>query len=320
MSELISVIIPVYNVAKYLGTCIDSVLKQSFTNFELILVNDGSIDDSLAICKKYAEIDKRIRVINKSNGGAASARNMGLSESRGTYIVFLDGDDIADQFYLERLYKALVYGDFDIVQCRFSPFTDNSKINFNAISRKEKRPFTVSKDAALNLRLFSVVSWGSIYKSQLFNDNRYYEGIINEDDDIYYRLIYSSKKIGILDEKLYFYRTRTGSVSDGQKRQFNKDFIGIYKRRIEYFMDRNENSLLNGTHFRFAIVLALAYARCKKNKEENQLRAEIFSIFKKEFETIDFSQKFNNSDVIFLKMFSIFPNLISRIVILANKC
>ncbi|MCR5308630.1 MAG: glycosyltransferase [Bacilli bacterium] len=320
MSELISVIIPVYNVAKYLGTCIDSVLKQSFTNFELILVNDGSIDDSLAICKKYAELDKRIRVINKSNGGAASARNIGLSESRGSYIVFLDGDDIANQFYLEHLYKALVYGDFDIVQCRFSPFTDIDSINFNVISCNEKYPFPVSKDAALNLRLFSVVSWGSIYKSQLFNDNRYYEGIINEDDDIYYRLIYCSKKIGILDEKLYFYRTRIGSVSDGQKRQFNKDFIGIYKRRIGYFMDRNENSFLNGTHFRFAIVLALTFSRCKKNKEERQIKAEIFELFKEEFKAIDFSQKFKKSDVIFLKMFNMFPNLISRIVILTNKC
>lgn len=319
MDVKISVIVPVYNVSNYLESCIHGILKQTLREFELILVNDGSNDSSLEICYKYASTDERIKVINKNNGGASSARNSGLEASKGDYIVFVDGDDFVSEYYLEHLYYSAIDGNYDIVQCKFASFSELSSISKNALKNKNGRLKAVSKEEALNLRVFSVVSWGAIYKRLLFENNRYYEGIINEDDDIYYRLVYSSKKIGILDEVLYFYRIRNNSVSDFQKKNFSRDFIDIYQRRIAYFAERNEYTLEKGSIFRYALVLALAYSKNRKNKANHNLKGELLSLFKDNFKKIDFKQKYKASDVLFLKTFNLLPNFTALLVNIFKK-
>lgn len=119
MNELISIIIPVYNVEKYIGKCIDSLIKQKYDNLEIILIDDGSSDNSGEICDKYAKKDKRIKVIHKKNSGQADSRNIGISKASGKYIGFVDSDDYIDKDYYNRLYKTLVKNNADVVTCKY---------------------------------------------------------------------------------------------------------------------------------------------------------------------------------------------------------
>ena len=114
MLETISIIIPIYNVESYLRKCLDSIMEQSFSYFELLLINDGSTDSSGQICQEYVEKDDRIRYFEKENGGVSSARNFGIKHSRGEYITFIDSDDWVDSDYLEVLYTTLLEEGADI--------------------------------------------------------------------------------------------------------------------------------------------------------------------------------------------------------------
>ncbi|MFB4033578.1 glycosyltransferase family 2 protein, partial [Streptococcus pneumoniae] len=113
-NQLISVIVPVYNVEEYLKQCLDSILEQTFSNYEVILVNDGSTDSSGLICQEYAEKDTRIRYFEKENGGLSDARNYGIEQAQGEYLTFVDSDDLLDASHLTILYDALVNNDADI--------------------------------------------------------------------------------------------------------------------------------------------------------------------------------------------------------------
>ena len=117
MGELISVIIPVYNVEKYLVDCLESVVSQSYTNIEIILVNDGSTDNSCSICKRYQQADKRFRVIDKENEGLSVARDIGIQVATGTYFATIDSDDIIDRYYIEKMYRKIKQYDADICLC-----------------------------------------------------------------------------------------------------------------------------------------------------------------------------------------------------------
>ena len=121
-NELISIIIPVYNAEKYLRQCLDSIINQTYTNFEVLLVNDGSTDSSGMICQEYVENDSRFRYFEKENGGASSARNLGLERSGGAYITFIDSDDWVTPEYLEVLYTTLKENDVDISISSFKLF------------------------------------------------------------------------------------------------------------------------------------------------------------------------------------------------------
>jgi len=125
----ISVIVPVYNVEKYLAKCIDSILAQTFTDFECILINDGSPDNSPAICDEYAKKDERMKVIHKENGGVSSARNTGLDIAQGEWITFADSDDWVDENYLELMYSNAIKNNCDLSICGFKSVDEKGNIN-----------------------------------------------------------------------------------------------------------------------------------------------------------------------------------------------
>ena len=136
--ELISIIVPVYKAEKYLSECIDSIISQTYENFELILIDDGSPDNSGKICDEYAEKDKRIKVIHKENAGVSSARNIGLDNASGEYIAFIDSDDFVDKQYLEKLHCNLKHNDADISLCRLSYYKkDVANIRREIFPKKE---------------------------------------------------------------------------------------------------------------------------------------------------------------------------------------
>lgn len=200
---MISVIIPVYNVEKYLRQCLDSVLAQTFTDMEIILVDDGSKDSSGEICREYAVREARIHLIRKPNGGLSSARNAGLDIARGESVVFIDSDDMVTPDFLEQLANAARVTGSDIVCAGFSYKPQRLGSG--------KGMFTASADEAIDITLHQRrgvlnTAWGKLYPRRLFDEIRFTEGMWYEDLDIFYRLYEKVKTVTWLGEKMYLYR------------------------------------------------------------------------------------------------------------------
>ena len=203
----ISVIVPVYKVEKYLARCVDSILHQSFSDFELILVDDGSPDRCGEICDDYARQDSRVRVIHQQNGGLSAARNSGIDlvrrEKRSHWIAFVDSDDWIHPEYLMKLYRAAAETECLISVCGFFP-TDGK-----AFPACESGLEVMSADAYYCSREIHggipAVAWNKLYHSSLFEEIRYPAGKLHEDEFVTYRLVYAAKRIAVIPEVLYAY-------------------------------------------------------------------------------------------------------------------
>ncbi|MFR0791826.1 MAG: glycosyltransferase family 2 protein [Parabacteroides merdae] len=207
--SLVSIIVPVYNAADFLKECIDSLLRQTYINIEILLVNDGSTDNSLSICESY--MDNRIRVFNKENEGVSSARNLAMDIAKGDYILFVDSDDYVEENYVERLVFAIRSDtSVDVVQCGYRK---SGKIN-----QVYKHPATkiMGIDAYeyyfRGITLTTVV-WDKIYKKEIINELRFETGKTME-DAIFLDIFFSSKKpnVMVIPDILYIYRIRENSI------------------------------------------------------------------------------------------------------------
>ncbi|HEM2548504.1 TPA: SP_1767 family glycosyltransferase [Streptococcus suis] len=219
--DLISVIVPVYNVKPYLARCLDSLLKQTHTNFELLLVNDGSSDGSAFVLEDYAKKDQRIRIIHQENRGVSAARNRALDEARGEYITFIDSDDFVEDFYLEHLYTAAVSTGSDIAATNFSSFNEERQ-SFLFYHTKEsyfQKVYTVQEwmdlegDMKNNMHLAFTFSHLKLFKRELFGDIRYPVGRLREDDATIYKLYLKANQIHFTNEGPYYYSQRAEGLS-----------------------------------------------------------------------------------------------------------
>ena len=211
----VSVILPIYCVEKYLEQCIDSILVQTCSDLEIILVNDGSTDHCGNICDKYSAKDSRIRVIHKKNGGVSSARNVGLDIAVGEYIAFIDPDDTVHSRYIEILLDLCQRYDCDIAQCDFLAIAEDSvKLPFGQRQRIDilNNRQALSKLCSANEEVRYVVPWGKIYKRDLFDNIRYPIGRIHEDEFTTYLLFWKARKIVITNQYLYYYIQRATSI------------------------------------------------------------------------------------------------------------
>lgn len=237
---MISIIVPVYKVEEYLRRCIDSILSQTYKDFELILVDDGSPDNCGAICDEYAQKDSRITVIHKENGGLSSARNAGLEIAKGDYIGFVDSDDeIAPRCY-EALHYFMETDGSDIVTYNHNSIPDTDKW----IPMGENR---VVVDSETVLREFSDKYYKMIgdtvmtklYKKKIFNNLRFKEGIIYEDTAILPYSIKESQRITVLPFSFYYYTLSEGSImrSSFTSKRFNK--LTVWRDYIDFFEQLN---------------------------------------------------------------------------------
>lgn len=216
IEKLVSIIIPVYNVEKYLEASVQSVLNQTYTNLEIILIDDGSTDESGNICNQLAEIDSRIHVLHQKNRGLSEARNTGLLHAKGSYLFFIDSDDLVFPWAIEELYENIQYNDADIaIGGTYTSFSKecilpeieqhNSIINtydsFNAINEM------------LYSTKFSTSVWGRLYKAEIFDEIRFPAGKYYEDLFTTYKLFLKANKIIYTDNKSYCYFKRIGSIS-----------------------------------------------------------------------------------------------------------
>lgn len=214
MSELISVIVPVYKVEPYLHRCVDSILCQTYSNLEIFLVDDGSPDGCPAICDAYAERDSRIRVIHKANGGQSDARNVALDAAKGAYYAFVDSDDFISTDYIATLYENLRQFDADLSA------VSSQKIFSKSISKEESQKNTRicyydTKEAVCQLLTmgdFSVEVWGKLFKAELFEGIRFPVGELYEDLAIIFQLFLRTEKVMYVNRPLYKYFIREGST------------------------------------------------------------------------------------------------------------
>ena len=251
----ISVIVPVYKVEKYLNRCVDSILSQTFTDFELILVDDGSPDNCGRICDEYAGLDKRIVVIHKENGGLSDARNAGIdwvfAHSNSEWITFIDSDDWVHIQYLELLYKAVVDYDVCISSCGFIRTDSFSELEQKAFIGDVKM-IVDSPEAllrqGLNYNQYNIIiSCSRLYKKNLFNDIRFPVGRIHEDEFTTYKLIYKCDKVCVLRVGLYcYFRNQESIMHSGISNKKYNDKLNALVDRCDYFYNNNYfNSLDN---------------------------------------------------------------------------
>lgn len=215
MNSLISVIVPIYKVEKYLRKCIELILSQTYTNLEIILVDDGSPDKCGEICDEYEKKDSRIKVIHKKNGGLSDARNAGLDIMAGNYVAFVDSDDWIEPQMYEHLLAKLHYFHADIsiggVSCDLD---DNGIINTEKIVSYDSAPFSEGNVETMH-RFFTTswAAWDKLYKADLFRDIRYPVGEINEDEAIVLQLLSKCTRVCYTNEVFYHYMRRPSSGS-----------------------------------------------------------------------------------------------------------
>ena len=212
--ELISIIVPIYNVENYLRQCLDSIVAQTYQNFECLLINDGSPDNSADICREYVVKDSRFKYFEKENGGVSSARNLGIEHSKGEYITFIDSDDWVDSDYLEVLYNALIDENADISVSTYKRFymADNCWY-FHSFQRGyDKKTFT-GLELIDKLQLLSSFdhsygsTWGKLVKSVRVETIRFNEETtLGEDMEFWYKLFLISDKIVYVNKDTYIYR------------------------------------------------------------------------------------------------------------------
>ena len=236
----VSVIVPIYKIERYLHQCIDSILEQTFTDFELLLIDDGSPDGCPTICDEYAKKDTRIRVFHKHNGGLTSARNHGLDNAKGDWIMHIDGDDWIEPTYIEELYNAAIKNDADIAICGFRfAYEDGSFVI------EHPTIWDDDKSVSLNRYIASVwtTAWGSIHKSSLYHNNgvRSPKNITYcEDFHLMARICYFADKVVSIDRPLYNYRQQSSSIMHSLNDKTWRDELTSYKEIIDFFRNKGE--------------------------------------------------------------------------------
>lgn len=213
-SPEISVVVPVYNVADYLTRCVDSLLRQSFPDYEILLIDDGSTDGSAELCEQIAGSDSRIRVFHKHNGGLSDARNYGIDRLSGKYVTFVDSDDWLETGYLEYLYRAIRTTGADISTCVYVRRCGDSSKPWKDLP---KDPEVISGREALLSLLYdekiNVSAPGKLYSSYLFRDVRYPFGMRYEDVGTTYKLMAKARSVAVGGAPLYNYLMRPGSIT-----------------------------------------------------------------------------------------------------------
>lgn len=206
MNKMVSVIIPVYNVEKYLNRCLDSVIQQSYRNIEIILIDDGSTDNSGHICDEYSKIDSRICVFHKSNGGLSEARNLGLDHVHGDFITFIDSDDFVSKWYIEYLITLIKKHNADMAVCQYRESADDS---YEFLLRPEDKELICNRKQAFEhycyQKKIAQNAWGKMYAREIYRETRFTKGILYEDEDIFYKILDKCQKVIIGSQIHYFY-------------------------------------------------------------------------------------------------------------------
>lgn len=234
---LVSVIVPVYNVAPYLGECLDSILGQTYRDLDVVVVDDGSHDGSGNLCGQYASADARVRVVHQPNAGLAAARNKGLELARGSYIAFVDGDDAVAPHFVASLLGAHA----DVAQCGFCRSPEGCAGSNEAVELERLS----GRDATERLQYdgtgSATVVWNKLYRRELLSGERFPEGRQHEDEFLTYRLLWKARTVAVSDAPLYYYRQRPASIMGAGFSRRSLDVFEALDERRRFYLDAGED-------------------------------------------------------------------------------
>ena len=277
---MVSIIIPVYNSEKYLRKCFESIKNQTFKDLEIIVVNDGSTDNSLNICKEFGKEDKRVKIISKKNEGLSSARNAGLEITNGDIITFLDSDDYLDKHYIQKSFDLMVSKNADIVIMQMCNVAEST--NDAVIINKKVETYVFDSERAIEeslyQKLYTCCAPGKMYKRDIIGNIRFPYGKLAEDLAVCHKFLFNSKKVIYTSEIGYYYRQHDNSIIH----TFNSRRLDAFKwtREIESFCEKNYPKILLAAKcrtFNVAIHLLLEIPEKGKVREDciNEIKIEI---------------------------------------------
>ncbi|MBQ8301255.1 MAG: glycosyltransferase [Clostridia bacterium] len=287
----ISVIVPVYNVEKYIEKCLDSIINQTYKNLEIILIDDGSTDNSCRICDEYALRDERFTVVHNENGGVSVARNAGLKKATGEYIMFVDSDDYVESDIAEVLMNLTLQYDADISMCSFKyADTDGNTRNQTDLAVAEG---CISGDEFWQCfysggRTIGVTLWAKLYKRSLWQDIHFPDGKLHEDEFVTHSLVKKCKNIAVTKKPLYYYVQREGSIMNTQFMTQNFDAAEGILVRCRYFYEQKEfdNAAKSLTMAMYNIIRGLNLLEKPTENDKKrlkQLKKEFRSLYRKLF-------------------------------------
>ncbi|WP_338587253.1 glycosyltransferase [Clostridium baratii] len=270
MKDLISIIVPVYNVEKYLDKCINSIINQTYKNLEIILINDGSKDNSGEKCECWAQKDNRIKVIHKKNGGLSDARNVGIDNAKGRYISFIDSDDFIDYNMIEILIDNIKKNNCEISVCGYyKTYTDRDEVVDNS-----KDIIVMDNIEAIDkmneVGYFDVSAWGKVFKADLIKKYKFPIGKLSEDWFIMYKVFFEANKIVYNPEAKYHYVQRSGGISKNNPK-INYDSIEAAKECLN-FIEKKCPNIKENAIIRYCIANIGVYNSCiLYDKEDNSI-------------------------------------------------
>lgn len=316
MKPLVSIIVPVYNTQEYLSRCIDSLINQTYSGLEIILVNDGSTDNSREICDAYAKRDYRIKVIHQRNKGAAEAKNTGLNFCTGEYISFVDSDDFIKETYIEKLLKLSIKYQADLVQCMYQTGSNNY---FKSIDKQKSKILVLDGNRIFQSKFYKSIVWGKLYKKNLFKNIRFIPNRHIDDEGVSYKNYYLANRTVITTEQLYYYYQSPNSLMRNN-RKISLDFMDTFEERLNYFKDRDERKLWELSMERYCIILMLKYMRVYNNPfNSNDDAQRIIDRFNEIFPYVAKSKYSNLKNIVILRFFKLFPHLSSEVMNIAKR-
>lgn len=309
MNEVISVIVPVYNVEQYLDKCINSILNQTYKNIEVILVDDGSPDNCGKVCDEYSKMDSRIKVIHKENGGLSDARNVGIDNANGKYICFVDSDDYIENRYIELLYRAIKENNVDIAQCGINKIS-NDEIFIENIGYKKNEVKSSKKmlEDLYTTNWENILVWNKMYLKQIFEDVRFPKGKIHEDEFTTHKVLYKVEKISIVDSYLYNYRQNEDSITGKKFNLKRLDILEAIESRLDFFQKNKENELYKLTLENYLAVLRNMYINVEKYiSDSTKIKKELKNKYMEKCKILLKNYDITFLKIIKMKLFIIFP-------------
>lgn len=302
---LISVVVPIYNVEKYLEKCVKSIENQTYKNIEIILVDDGSPDDCGKICDLLSEQDSRIRVIHKKNGGLSSARNAGIDVAQGEYIGFVDSDDTIEPFMYEKLYTSLANNNHLLSVCAVNYVYEDGTIRTK--SNLDNDRYFEFYDAMVEMnthRIFDMGAWSKLYRRSLFENLRFPEGKLSEDYYIMYKIFERAQGISYVSIPCYNYLQRQNSITKSSK--INHDHEYAAKQQMEYLVKKYPNMKVLA-HTSYASAALTVYDSYIKNgvKCSNKDLKHFKSVIKENKEFINQADYLSKSKKIQFTLFEL---------------
>lgn len=287
---MISVVVPIFNVEKYLRKCIDSIIKQTYKNIEIILVDDGSPDNCGEICDEYARSDERIKVIHKKNGGLSDARNTGIDIAKGMYITFIDSDDYVEEDYIMYLYRLIKKYSTDIsISSYYIKDYNGKKVDLGSKYQEKVLEKTECISRMLCENGFAVSAWAKMYKLELFQNVRYPVGKLCEDNGTTYKLIEKCNLIAYGNQSKYVYIKREDSIMNSRFSKRKLDLIELTDKMAEDLYPKypqlQDVIIKRKIQSRFSIIRQILFSEYDKEsiKIAKNLRKEIIRNYGKQF-------------------------------------